>query len=94
MRDCSDSVATPATLLPNKATISRFAALATPAAFLRDDLAAAINRCCDARGDSDANRQGLLDECSRLPPHQQTDLRVHFVQEVVRWMQHPLKSRR
>jgi len=45
----------------------------------------AINRCCDARGDLDANRQGLIDECRRLPQHHQVDLREHFAQEANRW---------
>lgn len=48
-------------------------------------LIAAINRCCDARGDLDANRQGLIDECRRLPRHHQADLREHFEQEANRW---------
>lgn len=48
-------------------------------------LVEAINRCCDVRGDDDANRQGLLDECRYLPPYEQADLRDHFEQEAQRW---------
>ena len=72
--------ATAATLL----TGSRFAALAAPPGHLSDELAAAINRCCDARGDSSANRQGLLNECRFLSAKAQADLQEHFEQEVAR----------
>jgi hypothetical protein len=48
-------------------------------------LAAAINRACDARGDSDANRAGLLAECAALPPEGQADMLAHFTLEAARW---------
>jgi hypothetical protein len=45
-------------------------------------LIAAINRACDLRGDGDANRAGLIDECAALPPAAQKDMRAHFQQVV------------
>lgn len=48
-------------------------------------LATAINRACDVRGDSDANRAGLLAECAALPPEGQADMLSHFLIEAVRW---------
>ena len=47
-------------------------------------LAAAINRACDVRGDSDANRAGLLAECAALPREGQADMLAHFTLEAVR----------
>ena len=47
-------------------------------------LAAAINRACDVRGDSDTNRAGLLAECAALPPEGQADMLAHFTLEAVR----------
>ena len=37
-----------------------------------------IRRCCDARGDDDANRAALIAECAPLPPAQQAGWREHF----------------
>lgn len=42
------------------------------------DLTDAINDACDVRGDDDANRQALIDECMVLPADQQCDLLEHF----------------
>lgn len=49
------------------------------------DLIAAINACCDLRGDDDHNRIGLIAECRLLPARAQADLREHFKQEADRW---------
>ena len=48
-------------------------------------LVAAINHCCDIRGDDDENRAGLIRECCALPPVGQGDMREHFEQEAKRW---------
>jgi len=48
-------------------------------------LAGAINRTCDARGDDDRNRAGLLTECAQLTPEAQADLLAHFTIEAARW---------
>lgn len=45
---------------------------------LLPDLVAAINACCDFRGDDDRNRAGLISEASNFTPHQQADLIEHF----------------
>ena len=52
---------------------------------LAEALADAINSACDARGDSDDNRTGLLAECAALPPEQQADMLAHFTVETARW---------
>lgn len=44
----------------------------------------AINRCCDARGDDDENRAGLIRECCALPPDGQMDMLEHFEREASR----------
>lgn len=44
-----------------------------------------IDRCCDARGDDDANRRALIEECLRLPFEVQADLAEHFEQEANRY---------
>ena len=49
------------------------------------DLLAAVNSCCDLRGDTDRNRIALLDECRLLTPHEQADMREHFDTEADRW---------
>ena len=52
----------------------------------RDDsetLADAINRACNNRGDDDAFRAGLLQECAELPPKAQADLLEHFNAEAM-----------
>ena len=41
-------------------------------------LVVSINRCCDARGDDNANRVALIAECEPLPPAQQAEWREHF----------------
>ena len=41
-------------------------------------LAKAINQCCAARGDTEANRVALIVECAELTPAEQTDMREHF----------------
>lgn len=48
---------------------------------VRTALIKAINRCCDARGDDDANRAALISECSLLPPAGQVDMCDHFTRE-------------
>ena len=48
-------------------------------------LVAAINRCCDARGDDSANRAALILECTALPAWEQRELRDHFNEEAARW---------
>jgi hypothetical protein len=48
-------------------------------------LAAAINRACTLRGDTEANRAGLLAECAALPPEGQADMLAHFTLEAARW---------
>jgi len=45
----------------------------------------AIHRCCDARGDDDVNRVGLLRECGELPPDGQADMLEHFERETMRY---------
>ena len=42
------------------------------------NLVAAIHRCCNARGDDDANRAALIAECAPIPPAQQAGWREHF----------------
>ena len=60
---------------------------------VRDDAAAltarlidAINRACRARGDDDAHRAALIEECVAQPLATQTDLLAHFVIEAARWV--------
>ena len=48
-------------------------------------LIAAVNRCCDARGDDDCNRAALVADCKRLAPHEQADMREHFDAEAKRF---------
>ena len=45
----------------------------------------AIDRCCDARGDDELNRVGLIKECSQLPPDGQADMLEHFERELIRF---------
>ena len=45
----------------------------------------AIDRCCDTRGDDDANRVALHRECIDLTPGGQADMTEHFQQEAVRF---------
>jgi hypothetical protein len=49
------------------------------------ELVKAINACCDARGDDDANRAGLIAECSALTTAGQADMREHFEQQTAIW---------
>ena len=42
------------------------------------DLFAAVNRCCDARGDDEGNRAALVADCKLLAPHEQADMLEHF----------------
>lgn len=49
------------------------------------DLIAAIHRACDARGDVDHIRAGLIAESTRFDPRQQTDLIEHFRAEADLW---------
>lgn len=49
------------------------------------DLIAAVNRCCDARGDDDGNRAALFADCKRLTPHEQADMLEHFDGETRRF---------
>jgi hypothetical protein len=48
-------------------------------------LVAAINSACDARGDDDANRQGLIAEGLALTPDMQADLLAHFADVARIW---------
>jgi hypothetical protein len=45
----------------------------------------AIDRCCDARGDDELNRAGLIRECGELPPDGQADMLEHFQREAIRF---------
>lgn len=45
----------------------------------------AINRCCDVRGDDDANRAALIAECSALTAPEQADMREHFELQAAIW---------
>ena len=45
----------------------------------------AINQCCNARGDDDANRAALIAECSALDAAGQADMLAHFNAEAERW---------
>jgi hypothetical protein len=48
-------------------------------------LVRAINACCDARGDTDANRAALTAECAQLTPAEQADMFEHFAQQAAIW---------
>ena len=48
-------------------------------------LTAAINRCCDLRGDTDRTRDALLAECASLSREHQRDLTAHFSNEAAIW---------
>jgi hypothetical protein len=50
-----------------------------------DRLRAAINRACLERGDSEGNRQTLLDEALAQPIEMQIDLAEHFEQVAAIW---------
>ena len=87
------SVATPANpanwliqgpAISQLATLARVASKTGTAQSLADALADAINRACDVRGDSDANRAGLLAECAALSPEGQADMLAHFTVEAAR----------
>lgn len=88
------SVATPANaanwLTPTgpapTAAISQLAALATVASdFQAQVLADTITAACAARGDDEANRVALIDECQALPPAMQQDIREHFAEVARIW---------
>jgi hypothetical protein len=49
------------------------------------DLIAAVNRCCDVRGDDDGNRAALIADCKLLAPHEQADMLEHFDGETRRY---------
>ena len=44
----------------------------------------AIDSCCDARGDDELNRAGLIRECGELTPDGQADMLEHFQREAIR----------
>ena len=44
----------------------------------------AIHLACDVRRDEENHRASLIDECSRLKPHEQADMRDHFENEATR----------
>lgn len=48
-------------------------------------LVKAINKCCAARGDTEANRAALIAECAELTPAEQADMREHFEGEAAIW---------
>ena len=50
------------------------------------DLIAAVNRCCDARGDDEGNRAALISDCKLLGPHEQAEILEHFNDETRRFM--------
>jgi hypothetical protein len=52
---------------------------------LTAQLIEAVNRACDARGDDDAHRAALIEECTAQPLAMQADLLAHFVIEAARW---------
>lgn len=45
----------------------------------------AINRCCEVRGDDEAHRLALIEECSQLPPDERNEWRDYFDSEAHRW---------
>lgn len=49
------------------------------------DLIAAIHRACDARGDADHIRAGLIAEVGDFTPDHQRDLTEHFHAEADLW---------
>lgn len=51
------------------------------------ELARAIHRCCDVRGDDDGNRAALILECMVLPAWEQRELVAHFNHEADRFAQ-------
>lgn len=53
----------------------------TPAALVN-----AINRCCAARGDTEANRAALIAECAELTTSEQIDMTEHFEAETAIWL--------
>ena len=53
------------------------------------DLIASINRCCDARGDTERNRAGLLSEIGDFDQRLQADLVEHFDGEADRFASIP-----
>lgn len=59
-----------------------------PAAMLMAQLIAAINRACDARGDTPANRAALILECCALDATGQADMRDYFEAEAANWCRH------
>jgi hypothetical protein len=52
---------------------------------LAEALAAAIDRACSLRGDTEATRAGLQAECAALPLEAQADMLAHFTVEAARW---------
>lgn len=48
-------------------------------------MVAAINRCCDARGDDSANRAALILDCTVKAALEQRELRDHFNEEAALW---------
>lgn len=52
----------------------------TPAALVK-----AINQCCTARGDTEANRAALITECAALSRTEQADMLEHFEAETAIW---------
>lgn len=49
-------------------------------------LVKAINQCCAARGDTEANRVALIAECAELAPAEQADMREHFEAAAAIWL--------
>jgi len=60
-------------------------AAAKEAAAVTSALVQAIHRACDVRGDSDTNREALIQECTALPRAQQAEMQEHFNSEATRW---------
>ena len=81
------NLANPANRLMAGAPISQLATLASTGAKQVDPklLVAAITRCCNARGDNDANGAALIAECSALDATGQADMLEHFHVEADRW---------
>jgi hypothetical protein len=48
-------------------------------------LVKAINQCCAARGDTEANCAALIAECAELTPAEQTDMTEHFNVQTAIW---------
>jgi hypothetical protein len=53
---------------------------------IHQELITAIHRCCDARGDDETNRAGLIQEAADLPQTHQVDMAAHFDEQAALWL--------